>query len=470
MWAIQPGQAAARRANQGAAFAPTQISGLVADWDVRALSLNDDDAISSLTDTYGGYHATGTTTQRPTYKANILNGKPVARFNGTANGLVTSAINLSGTSAITLFVVGNSATSGADHVFVEMSSNYNSQADSFLFYRASTNQYVWTHIGNVAGADTFLTTDGTAPRKLTTTPRVLCGVYDKSQAAAAEVTGYRGHMQFGTRTGASNNTNNYGNRALYIGARNQASLFLNGDIARILLYSRALTEAERWLVNTYLGRTFGLEPQSGMLIFDGDSLTYGATVGGDSRAANPYPSQVITALTNKYAWENYAVGGQQWTDMTSDATTQIDPMRSSSAPRSALVVWAGTNDMGSVGGNQSAATTYSRLQTYCNARRSAGFTIANNAPIFVLTCLPRGDAGAPGDFETKRQSYNTLIRAGDSSYDYVIDVAADSRIGDSGDQNDTTYYASDKIHLIEAGYGVVAGLVTTALQTYAGIT
>lgn len=446
-----------------AAFSPGQISGLVEDWNADTVSGADGDVIGTWTGAYASIAASATTTLRPTLKLAIQNGRACLRFAG-AQGMATPNIDLSGTGALTVYVVGNPSTSGSDQVLVERTANYNSAADGFIVYRTSGNQYIASHIGNVAGADSWTTADGTTPRKLTTTPRVLSTVFDKSQVAANEVRLYRGGTLFGSSSGAANNTTqSFGSaKALYFGARNQASLFLTGDIYRILLYSGAHTATQRWQIETYLGRYYDLEPQSGMIIFEGDSLTYGSD-GSGGRQTTPYPTALIASVSGKYAWDNYGVAGQTLAQMESDAATQIDVNYRSAISYKPIVVWGGTNDMGTAGGANSAATTFGRLQTYCNSRRSAGWTIANNAPIYVLTCLARNDANAPGDFETKRQAYNTLIKAGDSSYDYVIDLATDSRLDDGTGTLPAGVDSGDHVHLTNTGYGYVAALVKTAL-------
>lgn len=55
-------------------------TGLEVHWDADALSLSDDDEVTSFTDQSGnGHHATGA---GPTFKTNMLNGRPVVRFDG----------------------------------------------------------------------------------------------------------------------------------------------------------------------------------------------------------------------------------------------------------------------------------------------------------------------------------------------------------------------------------------------------
>ncbi len=45
---------------------------------------------------------------------------------------------------------------------------------------------------------------------------------------------------------------------LFIGSRNQASIFSNGDYAEILIYNRSLTDAEHSRVRRYLGSKWSI--------------------------------------------------------------------------------------------------------------------------------------------------------------------------------------------------------------------
>ena len=62
--------------------------------------------------------------------------------------------------------------------------------------------------------------------------------------------------------------------------------------------------------------------------------------------------------------------------------------------------------------------------------------------------------------EPGRIALNRLIRTGPKQgvCDFVIDVARDSRIGWRGCDQNTTYYYTDRVHMIDAGYYVAAEL------------
>lgn len=190
-----------------------------------------------------------------------------------------------------------------------------------------------------------------------------------------------------------------------------------------------------------------------LVVFDGNSLTYRPA----DTDVTPYPTQCVRLLGElNYEWYNFGVGGQSTPQMTADAPTQIDVLFDRHRAKNIVVAWEGSNDI--FFGN-SAAGAYSNLVAYCNARRAAGFSV------IVVTVLPRSGTATPGSFEADRQTLNTLIRDNWRSFAAgLADVAADGRIGDAGDENDTVYYKADLVHLTNRGAGVVAQIVADAIE------
>lgn len=150
--------------------------------------------------------------------------------------------------------------------------------------------------------------------------------------------------------------------------------------------------------------------------------------------------------------------------MEAIAAASIDPKIN--AQRNHVVFLGGTNDFGA---GASAATVISRTVSYAANRQATG------AKTIEVGLLPRSDASAPADFETKRQAVRTARLAvytvgtiypnvwGDGSGNYYVDIAADTTIGEAGDSNDLIYY-SDKLHTTSAGDGVIAGYVAQTVS------
>jgi len=171
------------------------------------------------------------------------------------------------------------------------------------------------------------------------------------------------------------------------------------------------------------------------VIFDGDSITYGV---GSTGGLN-YPNQTITLLGGSSAYDgtNLGVPSETIATMIANDPTVVDPLYSAYRTNNFVLIWGGTNDLYFGADN---TTVYNYIVSYAEARRLAGFKVA------VFTILPRSAGSPPANFESYRQSINSMLRANWAAFaDALIDVATDSRIGDAGDELDTTYYA-DKVH------------------------
>lgn len=188
----------------------------------------------------------------------------------------------------------------------------------------------------------------------------------------------------------------------------------------------------------------------------GDSLTEGT-------GPTPYPLLIATAISTTASNQGHAGAG--WNvgatvggvNLTARAATEVDPLRTNgSCQNPYLVLWAGTNDI--FGGASTGAQTYSFFQTYIAARQSANW--AASAKTIVVTMAPRENLN-----ETARTAYNSALVSGASTYGYVLArVDQDANIGCAGCENNLTYFASDKVHLTQAGQNIVAHLVCTAMN------
>lgn len=246
-----------------------------------------------------------------------------------------------------------------------------------------------------------------------------------------------------------------GTAPLAIGQINSAA-FMDGVVDEVSIWKRVLnTNEQATLYNVGNGTTYPTFYGSmARVVFDGNSLTAREPNGQKSS----YPAQTLLSLGDPWraGYYNFGVSAQTTADMNTDAATQIDPVSCASCVKNVCVAWEITNDLFF---GASTNTAWNNISTYCSGRRTAGFKVV------VLTVLPRSDAGTPGDFETKRQGMNAMLRADYSSFaDGLADVASNSNIGDAGDELNTTYYNADKVHMTETGYGVVAGIVAPVIS------
>lgn len=188
----------------------------------------------------------------------------------------------------------------------------------------------------------------------------------------------------------------------------------------------------------------------GLVVFDGNSMT---------ALSSTYPASTMTLLGGAYfGGNNFGVGAQTTLMMIADAGSQIDPL-AATTPRKILCAWEIRNAL--FYNTNTVTECYQQMTNYCAARKAAGWKVV------ILTLLPASGAGYPGTFLADRNTINVLINANAIAHgwaDAVADIAADSRIGDDGDELDLTYYP-DGTHMTSAGYAIVAGIVAAAVRT-----
>jgi len=239
-------------------WAPTEMgSGLKLWLKADALALNNDDLVNTWTDSSGsGNHATAAGALRPTYKsaASVLGPDsvgtaPAVLFNGTGNGMVTPAIDMTGTSGITIWLVATAADDTNTHLFCEFGVNGGATNDSCWIARESDKKTDCWLNGNVGSNNATMAANHTSWF-------IIAAKFDKSLAAASEIRMRANGVE--TTAGAANNTNSFGNHALYIGSRANTTFWLNGYIAELIVLNRAATIAEFRRTESYLGTKYGL--------------------------------------------------------------------------------------------------------------------------------------------------------------------------------------------------------------------
>jgi len=196
-----------------------------------------------------------------------------------------------------------------------------------------------------------------------------------------------------------------------------------------------------------------------LVVCDGNSLTFGASLSipGTATPAN-YPAQLQSDLGPSWEVINHGIPGQTIEQMIASEQTTFAALP---FPRWAFhrpndkpidIVWEGTNSIAL--NHDSGEEASELLARYVAERHARGFKV------IVLTCLPADNPTLWPEFEAQREIYNALIRANRVGADAVVDVASDPRLSDP----DSPYFGPDHVHLDDAGYGVVASLVATALE------
>ena len=204
------------------ANSPLSIPGCRLWFRADSLALNDGDLISAWSDESGyGTNAVSAGVNRPTFKTNIVNGLPVVRCAGS-HWLNHGALILANA---TYFVVwSRTGAANNDYVLGTSGTIY-----SYLQYSTSWYVYQSIFIAVAMAAGTFMLKcnryNGVNYQRYTN------GVAEASQAGAGGV------------------------NLRYIGAVVGAC---NGDIAEVIIYQTALTDAERSIVDVYLRLKYAL--------------------------------------------------------------------------------------------------------------------------------------------------------------------------------------------------------------------
>lgn len=202
---------------------PDTVSGLLlwlkADW----LNLNDGDTVSSWTDASGNNnHATAATAaNRPTFKKNIINGKPVLRYDGNSDVLVLT----------TLLTTVRQA-------FIVM--KWDNQVIDYVPILGGTTTYDYHGPGGASGVIIFYSytsacvLGGSAWNNGTSYGPTLVPK-DKTNFQLVE-------LQPSCNTTVGNISND----------RGSAARSIHGDIAEVILYNTTLSTTDRQKVERYL--------------------------------------------------------------------------------------------------------------------------------------------------------------------------------------------------------------------------
>lgn len=236
----------------GGTFSPSEISGLAV-W-LKADSLSASPVTTWTNNGSGANFSQSTAGNKPTWVDAVVNSKPVVRFDGTDDWLQSaSAIDLDGTSALTIFAVTKaSATTLA--IIAEQSENFNSYTDSWLLLHSEAVAGVPTVAckGDVgtSNAANSLTIDGGF--------RAIHATMDKALASSEATLRINGGGTVSRSADSNNAAGTFANRVIYLGSRGGASLWFTGDIAEFLIYDSALSTANIWRVLGYLCNKYAL--------------------------------------------------------------------------------------------------------------------------------------------------------------------------------------------------------------------
>lgn len=390
--------------------------------------------VSSWADNQGSHTATqATSTKRPFYVNRCANfaGRPAVYF----PGLLTSSTFTDLAQTYTVLYVGMILNSVTTNSPIASDAKTTSRV---LIYQDGTNSRKTTGFAgaNIAGSTYFY--EPKVYRLKAAGASSALAVGSSTVASGSAGTNTLGQIALGNRADWDGSA---GSGVVTLGNYGPCYLFgiVASDVTAAPNWSSFLTDLQSYL---------GIGATRNLVVCDGDSRVLGL---GASAARNvPWPAQVDNQLNTVAAVINLGVGSQTVADMNTDAATQVDPLYSAGYAKKVVVCAGGINDC--IG--TAAATIQTRLSTYVSARQATGFQ--------VVICTMPPAATITGANETTRQTVNSWITGGSSGADVVVDLAADSRLSNTGD---TTYFASDGVHFTTTGYGVWASLIKTGLAS-----
>jgi hypothetical protein len=233
---------------------PSSLPGLQLWFKADALSLNDGDPVGTWADSSGhGWDATEAT-NRPTFKTNILNGKPIVRFDGVNDTLkiasgANSIFQNVGSGTIIAVCADTNPTGGgvAHNVFNVTTNPVGTLARAGLYTRqASVSQF--SSRGRRLDADTGVNSFGTFASGF----HMVVGQFNWAQNTNTLYLDGVAQTPTGFSSGGGN-TQNLASNGVYISDAN----FFPGDIAEVIAFQPALSAADLVKVQNYLAVKYG---------------------------------------------------------------------------------------------------------------------------------------------------------------------------------------------------------------------
>lgn len=248
--------------NTGLDFNISPIDSLSLWLDASTLDLEDGALVSSWTDKSGnGNHAAQNNNgNKPIFKTNILNGKPVVRFDGTDDFFEHGDVLDMGLNDLTIYLV-LASTNTSDSMWILTKSKAAAQnyryavgvgyGHSRAFMQGNGGADVIPE-GTKQVCDGFAHLLGYEYKRNANLSLFVDGEFDTSATISQWVAkDMQSNNPF--RTGVYTNSNNIGITGPY-----------NGDLAEILIYNSALSDSNRLLVENYLFQKYGIDDENGL--------------------------------------------------------------------------------------------------------------------------------------------------------------------------------------------------------------
>lgn len=256
-----------------ASWTPADLADLFAWYKADAITgLSDGDPVSTWSDSSGGgYNLTQTSTARPLYQTNTLNGLPVVEFDGTDDYLAAStAANwkfLHDSTGSSLFIVlkaGTSADPNAAYAALGTHGGTTTDVGINVLYddrsSLSRNDRILSLVNNGSGSF-FVLNVSSDDAFDANTYGVVSVVSDPANATLAD----RSSIYVNGGTAITNNSSSGSastsnpSYALHVGSQGNGNSKLSGGIAELVICDAVLSSTDREKVEGYLAHKWGIE-------------------------------------------------------------------------------------------------------------------------------------------------------------------------------------------------------------------
>jgi hypothetical protein len=251
--------------------------------DANKIAGNDNSAVSAWLDKggYGNNAAQSNPSNQPTLQKAELNGQSVVRFDGTSDFLVVpDNANLDNTNGLTFYAVINpsvidAATRGILSKPISSAITETKAAYSLFFDTDLCANCLNIDINNYPGApatNRYTSLHPSIPTFAINTPTQIGVLYRDTPPTESML--WVNTYQFPTKFPISTITTpilpDYPSNLNLGTIQEGAPAFYGGDIAEVIIFRKALTTAERLLVENYLGSKYGITIEGGSDFYNGD--------------------------------------------------------------------------------------------------------------------------------------------------------------------------------------------------------
>ena len=220
--------------------------------DASTFTFSSGTTVNNWTSKSGGYVLTQSDNAKRPSRSGTVNGLPTVVFDG-GDGMSVANFDLrSAGQRASVFAVFT-ATSGGDQVILEHTANYAVNNGAFLLSRNAANNVTLARFQTSGALYSTFDTTGT----ITTSAKVYTGTIDGT-LSTNELSGWIDGDGAGARTLNQNTNTDFTSATLFLGARNNASFFLNGQICEIGIIPSVVSTLDRQKLEGYLAHKWGL--------------------------------------------------------------------------------------------------------------------------------------------------------------------------------------------------------------------